>query len=159
VSDVENSAEGSAINCTVGDTHNCKVGDAIPEWVMERVCPERMRTMAAILRDPNPLHWDRDAVAALPLGLGARTINQGPLGLSYMINMLHAWTGPESVRRIVMRFPQVVLDEERVVAKGVVIATREERGTLLADCDIWLEHADRGRLLEGSATVALMTRS
>ena len=54
------------------------VGDSIPEWEMASVSPERMRTMAAILRDPNPLHWDRDAVDALPLGLGKRTINQGP---------------------------------------------------------------------------------
>mgnify|MGYP001822074637 FL=1 len=55
-----------------------------------------MRTMAALLRDPNPLHWDRDAVAALPLGFGRRTINQGPLGLGYMVNMLHAWARPPS---------------------------------------------------------------
>ena len=133
------------------------VGDSIPEWVMERVSPERMRTMAAILRDPNPLHWDREAVAALPLELGRRTINQGPLGLSYMINMLHTWAGPGCLRRIVMRFPQVVLDEERVVARGVITALREEQGMQLADCKIWLEHGDRGVLLEGCATVVLNT--
>ena len=133
------------------------VGDSIPEWVMERVSPERMRTMAAILRDPNPLHWDREEVAALPLELGRRTINQGPLGLSYMINMLHTWAGPGCLRRIVMRFPQVVLDEERVVARGVITALREEQGMQLADCKIWLEHGDRGVLLEGSATVVLNT--
>jgi acyl dehydratase len=131
------------------------VGDLIPEWEMARVSPERMRTMAAILRDPNPIHWDRDAVASLPLGLGQRTINQGPLGLSYMINMLHAWAGPECVRRIVMRFPQVVLDEERVVARGEITALREQQGQRLADCRIWLEHQERGVLLEGTATIAL----
>ena len=131
------------------------VGDSIPEWVMEAVSPERMRTMAAILRDPNPIHWDRNAVASLPLGLGRRTINQGPLGLSYMINMLHAWAGPDCVRRIVMRFPQVVLDGERVIARGEITALREEGGARLADCRIWLEHAERGVLLEGCATVKL----
>ena len=101
---------------------NCAVNDPIPEWVMEDVSAERMRTMAAILRDPNPLHWDRDAVAALPLDLGHRTINQGPLGVGYLVNMLHAWAGPGCIRRLVMRFPQVVLDGERVVARGTVIA-------------------------------------
>jgi acyl dehydratase len=131
------------------------VGDLIPEWEMARVSPERMRTMAAILRDPNPIHWDRDAVASLPLGLGQRTINQGPLGLSYMINMLHAWAGPECVRRIVMRFPQVVMDEERVVARGEITALREQQEQRLADCRIWLEHQERGVLLEGTATIAL----
>ena len=134
---------------------NPAVGDLIPEWEMARVSPERMRTMAAILRDPNPIHWDRNAVASLPLGLGQRTINQGPLGLSYMINMLHAWAGPECVRRIVMRFPQVVLDEERVVARGEITALREQQEQRLADCKIWLEHQERGVLLEGTATIAL----
>lgn len=133
------------------------MGDHIPEWVMDSVSAARMRTMAAILRDPNPLHWDRDAVAALPLGLGQRTINQGPLGLSYMINMLHAWAGPDCLRRIVMRFPQVVLDGERVVAQGEITALREEHGDTLAECNIWLQHDARGVLLEGTATVVLPT--
>ncbi len=131
------------------------VGDAIPEWVMDSVSPERMRTMAALLRDPNPLHWDRDAVAALPLGLGRRTINQGPLGLGYMVNMLQAWAGPGCIRRMLTRFPQVVLDGDRVVSHGVVRALREEKGERLADCEIWLAHEERGVLLEGSATVVL----
>ena len=132
-----------------------QAGDSIPPWVMESVSAERMRTMAALLRDPNPLHWDRAAVAALPLGLGPRTINQGPLGLSYLINMLHAWAGPASIRRIVMRFPNVVLDGDRVIARGRITALREEQGRQLADCDIWLEHEERGVLLEGTATVVL----
>ena len=131
------------------------VGDTIPEWVMASVSPARMRTMAAILRDPNPLHWDREAVAALPLGLGKRTINQGPLGLGYMVNMLHAWAGPDCIRRIVMHFPQVVLDEECVVARGEITALRQVQDELLADCRIWLQHRERGILLEGSATVVL----
>lgn len=130
-------------------------GDSIPEWVMESVSAQRMKTMAAILRDPNPVHWDRKAVDSMSLGLGKRTINQGPLGLSYMINMLHAWTGPHSIRRIVMRFPQVVLDGERVVARGKITALRTADETPLAQCDIWLEHEERGVLLEGTATVSL----
>ena len=134
---------------------NVSVGDQIPEWDMPSVRPERMRTMAAILRDPNPVHWDRTAVAAMGLGLGERTINQGPLGLSYMINMLHAWTGPTSIRRIVMTFPHVVLDDDHVIAKGKVTGVREADGKRLADCDIWLERAGEGALLEGTATVEL----
>lgn len=134
---------------------NAKPGDAIPEWVMESVRPERMRTMAAILRDPNPVHWDREAVAALPFGLGERTINQGPLGLSYILNMLMDWAGPASVRRITMRFPKVVLDGDRVTAGGHVTAVREEGGERLADCEVWLAREGETPALEGTATVAL----
>lgn len=134
-----------------------KVGDPIPEWVMESVSPERMRTMAALLRDPNPIHWDRNAVDALPLGLGKRTINQGPLGLSYMVNMLHDWAGPGCIQRIVMTFPKayLVLDNDQVIARGVITAVYEKDGLPMADCDIWLEKEEQGKLLEGTATVYL----
>lgn len=130
---------------------------------MPSVRPERMRTMAAILRDPNPVHWDPSVVERL--GFGPRTINQGPLGLAYMINMLHAWAGPDCIRRIVMRFPQVVLDRDRVAARGTVVDIRREAGRSLAECEIWLElehsepasgargRARGGRLLEGTATI------
>jgi acyl dehydratase len=130
------------------------VGDRIPEWVMERVSPARMRTMAAILRDPNPLHWDRKVVARL--GLGERTINQGPLGVSYMVNMLHAWAGENCIRRIVVRFPNpVILDEDRIVACGAVAALSESDGVRLAECQVWLERDGEAGLIEGTATVCL----
>lgn len=128
-------------------------GDAIPDWLMESVRPERMRTMAAILRDPNPVHWDRNACAAL--GFGQRTINQGPLGLSYMVNMLHVWAGQGCIRRLVMTFPKVVLDGDRITARGTVTAVREADGACLADCDIWLEREPGDRPLVGTATVKL----
>lgn len=133
------------------------VGDSIPPWAMESVSAARMRTMAAILRDPNPVHWDARVVKEL--GYGERVINQGPLGLSYMVNMLHAWTGPESIRRLIMRFPQAVLDGDRVIAQGCVTAIRDnpEAGatTRLADCDIWLEREGTKPPLEGHATVII----
>ena len=129
------------------------VGDQIPEWVMESVSPERMRTMAAILRDPNPIHWDRSVVAEL--GYGERTVNQGPLGLGYMINMLHEWAGPESIRRIVMRFHKMVFDGDHVIARGVVTGIREEKGVRLAECEIWLEREGSGRVQEGTAVARI----
>ena len=132
---------------------NIAVGMEIPPWEMPSVRPERMRTMAAILRDPNPVHWDRRVVAGL--GYGDHTINQGPLGLSYMVNMLHAWTGPTSVRRLFMTFPKAVLDGDCITARGRVTAIREVNGERLVDCDIWLDRASGDQPLVGSATVVV----
>ena len=84
-----------------------ETGFEIPPWDMPSVSPDRMKTMAAILRDPYPVHWDPRVVEQI--GLGKRTINQGPLGLSYMINMLHDWTGIGSIKRLRMTFPLPVL--------------------------------------------------
>jgi acyl dehydratase len=130
---------------------NIQAGDKIPAWTMESVSAQKMKTMAAILRDPNPLHWDRDSVASLPLQLGQRTINQGPLGLGYIINMLHSWQGPDCLKRITMTFPGLVLDGDRVIARGNVTSVEGE----LAHCEVWLEHEDGRKLLIGSADVYL----
>ena len=132
---------------------NVIVGDSIPDWVMPSVRPERMRTMAAILRDPNPVHWDPKATEAL--GFGCHTINQGPLGLSYMVNMLHDWAGPGCVTRLFMTFPLVVLDGDHITAQGVVTALREEGGRRFAECDVWLARDGSSHPLEGKATVCL----
>ena len=131
-----------------------KVGDKIPQWEMKSVSAQRMATMAAILRDPNPIHWDRDVVDSM-FGIGKRTINQGPLGLSYMINMLHCWSGENSIKRIKMGFPvPLVLDGDHVIAKGEVTAVRPEGQGQLVECNIWLEKEGE-RLLDGTATIFL----
>jgi hypothetical protein len=72
-----------------------------------------------------------------------------------MVNLLHEWTGTESIKRLRITFPQVVLDEDTVVAKGAITALHEQDNKQLIDCDIWLEEASRGVLLKGSATVQL----
>jgi hypothetical protein len=49
----------------------------------------------------------------------------------------------------------VVLDGDRIVARGRVTAVREENGERLADCDIWLDRAGSEPPLAGTATVVL----
>ena len=126
------------------------IGDIIPEWDMPSVERSRMRTMAAILRDPNPVHWDPNLVKQI--GYGDKTINQGPLGLSYMVNMLHDWMGPGCVKRIFMTFPMAVMSEDHIIARGSVTGVSETDGGWLIDCDIWLDRASE-RPLAGNATV------
>ncbi len=72
-----------------------------------------------------------------------------------MVNMLHAWAGPRCLRRLVMRFPMVVLDGDHITARGRVIAVREEGNGTLVDCDLWLEREGTAPPLEGSATIIL----
>jgi acyl dehydratase len=129
-----------------------RVGDAIPHWSMDAVDPARMKTMAAILRDPYPVHWDRAANAAL--GLGGRVINQGPLNLGYVVNMLLAWAGPTCIRRLTVSFARPVLDGDRVDAGGRVTELDVLDGELRARCDVWLER-DGERVVTGTAVVAI----
>lgn len=129
------------------------VGDALPTWTMERVSEEKMKLLAAILRDPNPIHWDAGEVARR--GLGQRTINQGPTNLGYVINMLMAWAGPACLRHIQARFTSNVFSGDRVTAGGRVTALRSDGGERLADCEVWLDRDDGTRAVAATATVAL----
>ena len=127
-------------------------GDELPPWTMARVDAARMKTMAAILRDPYPLHWDREA--NVRIGLGDRVVNQGPLNLSYIVNMLQAWAGPGSVRRLTVSFGPPVLDGDRVTARGRVTETEPGDGEDLVTCDVWLER-EGAPVVNGTAVVAL----
>ena len=127
-------------------------GDEIPPWEMPTVDPARMRTMAAILRDPYPVHWDRDGNGAI--GLPGRVINQGPLNLGYVVNMLLDWAGPSCVRRLTVSFGRPVLDGDRVVAGGRVRTVSIIDGERRAECDVWLARGDE-HVVTGTAIVAV----
>lgn len=86
------------------------VGEPIPPLVVDDVGADRMKTMAALLRDPYPIHWDAE-----------RPVNQGPLNLGYVANMLMAWAGDASVRRLTVSFHARVYAGDTVVASGEVI--------------------------------------
>lgn len=132
-----------------------QVGTELPARVVEHVDVAKMKTMAALLRDPNPIHWNPEATRAL--GMGDRTVNQGPINLAYVMNMLVAWVGndPSRLRGITLRFMANVFDGDRAEAGGRVTAVREVNGERLADCEIWLDVSGGARALAGTATVAL----
>ncbi len=131
-----------------------RVGLQLPDFEVPAVSAEKMKTMAALLADPNPIHWDIAAVQQL--GMGDRPINQGPSNMAYVMNMLCAWAGGhDRLRAFRVRFLGNVLAGDWLRATGVVTAVRFQAGETLVDCDVALRKADGNSVLEGSATVAL----
>jgi acyl dehydratase len=129
------------------------VGDAIPPFRMDCVTPERMKTVAAIFRDPTPLHWDREATRAI--GFEGRLLNQSPINLGYVINMLMDWAGPTCLRRVRTEFPQPVLDGASVCAGGRVVSLSQDGDESIAECEVWLDSQDGVRNLTARAWVTL----
>jgi len=128
------------------------VGDELPNRIIESVSAEKMKTMAALLGDPNTIHWDTDDVRRL--GLGDRPVNQGPNNMGYVIDMLADWAGgPANFRRLKVRFLGNVFAEDRLVAGGKVTAVRPGPEGRLVDCDVWLARNDTEAVLAGTATV------
>ncbi|MCP3976304.1 MAG: protein dehydratase [bacterium] len=128
-----------------------EVGTQIPPFIVESVPTEPMKTMAFVLRDPNPIHWDESVVRSL--GLGEKVINQGPTNQAYIINALINWLGDSTaLRSMHVRFRGNVYAEERVEAGGEVTAV--DLDASLATCDVWLD-GPNGRVISGVAVVVI----
>jgi acyl dehydratase len=129
------------------------VGDAVAPYRVAAVEPDKIRIMALILRDPNPIHYDLGAVRAA--GLGDREVNQGGVTMAYVVNMLAAWTGSRAaVRSIDCRFSANVFAGDAVDVGGTVTAVHEGPGERLVECAVWADRGDGVRAVGGTATVA-----
>src|SRR4051812_8136906 len=113
---------------------------------VESVSPERMKTLAVALEDPNPIHLDPESVKAL--GMGDRVINQGPANCSYIVNLLRDAYPQGTITHLEFRLLGNVFGGDRVVA-GAEPTDEGEQVTL----NVWLEVDGRGRVVEGVATV------
>ena len=121
--------------------------EQVPEFVVDSVDAQRMKTMAAILRDPYRVHWDREATREM--GLGGRVINQGPLNLSYIVNALHNFAEPGCVRRLTVAFHRPVFDGDHVEAGGEVVAETND----FRSCTVWLRRGDE-TVVSGTAVIS-----
>src|SRR5579884_1273404 len=95
-----------------------KQGDRLGPWRFDRIEPDSLREMAVVLDDPNPIHLDPAAVAAV--GLGDRQVNQGPSNIGYMLNMLSEAAPAARVEKLEVRFMSNVFAGDVVVAAGTV---------------------------------------
>jgi acyl dehydratase len=125
------------------------VGDALPPFVIESVSPDAMKEWAVFLADPNPIHLDVEVVKAK--GLGDRVINQGPINVAYMMNMLMAAFPGARIEAMDSRFLDNVYGGDKVVASGRITAVDGDR----IDCEFSLDAEGRGTVNAGTATVRL----
>jgi len=128
-----------------------EVGFELPPLVIEAVDEEKMKLMAAILRDPNPIHFDVEQVKAL--GLGDRVVNQGPSNMSYLLNMVTRWSGGvPTLRSVAVRFLGNVFAGDRVECVGRVTAVDPDAG--LVTLEVAANVGDRP-VLQGSVVVSV----
>ena len=133
------------------------VGSEFPHFDIGIVDAEKMKTMAILIQDPNPIHWDVEAVRRL--GLGDKPINQGPNNMAYVVNALVSWVGGiEKFRNLKVRFLGNVYAGDRLTVVGSVTDIDEVKGDTLATCDVQLVRGDIGDedvVMAGQASVIL----
>ena len=129
-------------------------GDELDALVVESVSTEAMKTVAALLHDPNPIHFDVETVKAL--GMGDRPVNQGPNNMGYLVAMLsRAAGGRERIRSLRVRFLGNVFAGDRVVARGRVESIEDRDGERIAQVEVWLERGADDRVLAGTASIVV----
>jgi len=132
------------------DAVGLKVGDELPPFIVDSVDPQRMKTMAALLDDPNPIHFDKDLVVRL--GYGEAPVNQGPTTMAYMTNVLVGAFGARAIRRFQCRFLGNVFAGERIECRGTVTAI--DTATSTVELALTASVADR-QVLAGTASVSV----
>lgn len=133
------------------------VGDLLP-GVELTISAEKMKTAAALLADPNPIHFDAEAVRAL--GLGDQPVNQGPLNMAYIMNMLANFSGShDRLRHFEVRFLANIFAGDRVRTSGTVIRVEPSANgeELEVECSVALAVVDGRQVLSGTATVVFPT--
>jgi acyl dehydratase len=124
-------------------------GTEIPPFVMSGIDMDRVHAVMEVMRDVNPVHDDPELVAKRGL---RGPVNQGPANLSYIVNMLHAWAGPDLfLERFEFSFKDIVVPGDVVTARGTVVSEERTDAGRRLGCDVRLEHADGTLAVEGTA--------
>jgi acyl dehydratase len=128
-----------------------QVGQELEPFVIESVDPEPMKTMAAILHDPNPIHFDTKVTREL--GIGDHPVNQGPTNVTWLTEFVQRFAGgPDKLVTIKIRFLGNVFGGERFECTGRVTSVDAEAGR--AELEVGATSGGRPAL-GGSAVIKL----
>jgi acyl dehydratase len=123
-------------------------GDELAPLEKEPVTRVQLVRYAGASGDFNPIHWDPER--AQEMGLGG-VIAHGMLSMGFLGQYAASLAGPESVRRLRVRFGAMVRPGDVLTCKGVV---REVEGTR-ATLDVWAENEAGEKVTTGEAEVEI----
>ncbi len=133
-----------------------KVGDELPPLVKGPVRQIQLTRYAGASGDFNPIHQDDEFAKAAGMG---GIFAHGMLSMGFVAQSLTDWLGAGTVRKLGVRFTALVRPKDVVTCRGRVVATREDGGAHLVDLDVWAENQRGEKVVIGSATAALASRT
>ena len=110
-------------------------GFTLKDWQF-LVPQESMNTWAVILDDPNPIHLDASAVKQV--GLGDKTINQGPANIAYVLNMIEENFPNSQILKMNNKMTDSVHEGDLVTVSGQIIEVKAKGDQFIASCSIKL---------------------
>lgn len=108
-------------------------GDILPRFTVDRIDPYALKIIAALMDDPNPIHFDADAVREA--GLGDRVIAQGPMTFGYLLAMIGTALGSnDGIRSARIRFLDNLFVGDTLECSGVVNDITADGTTATLNC-------------------------
>ncbi len=102
-----------------------EVGQKLDPFVVEQVRGDTMRLVAALMDDPNPIHFNPKASQSL--GLGERLVTQGPVAVGFLLTMIARNLGrADRVVYSKARFLGSIFENDRVECSGEIIDIDDE---------------------------------
>lgn len=125
------------------------VGQRVDPLVIESVDSGRIKTLAAILQDPTPIHLDTAVTRAR--GMGDSLATQGALNMTWFAEAAVRFAGgPERLVSFQVRFLDNVFGGERFECTGTITAI--DAGQARAELEL-VANADGRPVLAGTAVV------
>ncbi|MFC8663056.1 MaoC/PaaZ C-terminal domain-containing protein [Streptomyces sp. NPDC057199] len=129
-----------------------EVGTPLPRWGVAAVDPARMKVLALLLRDPNPIHFD--VAAARRSGMPG-LVNQGPSNMAMLVNAVQRAFPSGRLTGLRMRLTGRVLAGQAVEVVGEVVEVGTSPAGMTVVCRVRLV-AEGSTVLQGEADVLLL---
>jgi acyl dehydratase len=128
------------------------VGDELPELRKEAITKQQLVKYAGASGDYNLIHTDDET--ARRVGLDG-VIAHGMLSMAFLGQYLCWLTGPESIRRLTVRFAEMVRPGDVLTCRGRVKALVGEPGEQRLTLELWAENQAGQRVTTGDAEVVI----
>jgi acyl dehydratase len=129
-----------------------KVGDEIPQYVVEGVTRPDFVRYAGASGDFVPLHYDQTFVEAANI---PTVFAQGMFTAGLLSHCLTDYVGAGQVRKFKVRFATRVWPGDTVRCKGKITAKREAHGEKLIDGDLEVTNQKGEAAIKGSFSAAV----
>jgi acyl dehydratase len=142
-------SEGAAVPRQTADL---RPGQPLPELRKDPITKVQLVKYAGASGDYNLIHTDDET--ARRVGLDG-VIAHGMLSMAFLGQYLCWLAGPESIRRLSVRFTEMVRPGDILTCKGRVTSGGRESGSPVATLEIWAENQRGERVTAGEAEVAI----
>jgi acyl dehydratase len=124
----------------------------LPDWTLAEVDAEKMKILALLLADPNPLHFDPSVASRL--GIAEGPVSQGPSTMAMLANLVRSAFPHGRLTRLHVQFRDSVVAGQQVRAHGRVVASELVPEGKRVRCEMALDAAGRVAL-QGDAEVVV----